>query len=118
MHGVFEFPHVTRPVIVNQCAHGRLRDLGHRLLEFVAKDLQEMESQRRDIVAALPQRRGVNREHVDPIVKILTERAIRNHRLEVLVGGRNQSDIGLLDDGAANRPEFALLNHAQQFGLR
>ena len=60
----------------------------------------------------------MDREDVDAVIQILAEGPFRNHRLEILVGCRDQPDISLLGHGAANRPEFALLDHTQQLGLR
>ena len=117
LHGVFKFTHIARPGIVHQQAHGAIRDFGYRLAQLSAKDLEKVKRQCRDVIAALPEGWRVDRKNVDAIVQVLAESALQHHRLEILVGGRDQPDIGLLRRGTANRPELPLLNDTQQFGL-
>ncbi len=76
-----------------------------------------MEGQGRDVVAAFPQGRGVDGENVDAVIQVLPEGPLGNQCLEVLVGGKNESDVGFLDAGIAHRPEFAFLDDTEQFRL-
>ena len=57
-------------------------------------------------------------EHVEPVKKIGTERALFDHVLEILVGGGHAAEIDFDDLVAAHARDLALLQHAQQVGLR
>ena len=118
VQGVFKLPHVARPVVIDQRAHGSLRNLADRLLKFVADRSQEMKGECGNVVASISQGRRVNREDVDAVIQVLSEATFGYHSFEVLVGGRDEPHVGLLHYGAAHRPELALLNDAQQLGLR
>jgi hypothetical protein len=58
--------------------------------------LQERVDQHRDVGHPLAQRRQVDREGADAVVQVLAEAAVGHHRLQRLVGGRHQAEIGLL----------------------
>ena len=71
----------------------------------------------RQVVEPIAQRRQVDREDVEPVVEVLAELALRDQRLEVAVGGRDDADVDLDRLGAADALELALLQHAQQLDL-
>ena len=58
------------------------------------------------------------REDVEAVEQILTQRAVRDRRLHVLVGRRDQPDVDLERLGAAEALELPLLQHPQQLDLR
>ena len=86
---------------------------------MLARELfEEVIGEQQDVRLALAQRRHEDREHVQPVVEILAEFAGGNRFLQILVGGRDQADVGADRLGAAEPFEFALLQHAQQLDLR
>ena len=56
-------------------------------------------------------------ERVDPVVEVLAEAAVREQRLEVAVGGRDDAHVDLDLAAAAHARELAVLQHAQQLRL-
>src|SRR5437870_5232111 len=55
--------------------------------------VEEMIHERRNIGAALPQRRYMNRHDIQPIVEILTKGSLGNHLRKISVRGRKYSNI-------------------------
>ena len=70
-----------------------------------------------DIGPALAQGRHVHRDHVQAEVEILAESALPVLDLEFAVGSGNHPDVDFHFLVAADRANFFLLQHAQQFGL-
>jgi hypothetical protein len=71
----------------------------------------------RDVARALAQRRQHDREHVQPVVEVLAERAVGDLLLEIAVRRRHDAHVDLDRLGAADPFELALLQHAQQLDL-
>ncbi len=80
--------------------------------------LEEVLHQQRDVVLALAQRRQVHGDDVQPVVEVLAEAALVDHRAQVDVGRRDDAHVDLDRLDAAEAHELALLDHAQQLGLR
>ena len=81
-------------------------------------DLEKVIGQQQQVGLPLAQRRHEDREHVQPVVEVLAERAFRDGLLEVLVGRGDQAHVRLQRLSAAEALVFALLQHAQQLHLR
>ncbi len=79
---------------------------------------EEVIHQRRDIFLAIAQRRQRQIDHVQPVVQILAELAFFHQPLQIGVGGGDDAHVHLDGFGRPQRHELALLNHAQQLGLR
>src|SRR5918995_1180475 len=77
-----------------------------------------MLDQERDIGMPLSQRRQLNGNDVEPVVKILSEVPSIDLARQVLVGGRDHSGIDFDAASAADTLELALLKHAQELFLR
>ena len=75
------------------------------------KLFQEVINQIGDILLALPQRRQVDRQHIQPVVEVLAKCPLFQRRPQVLVGRGNDSNVHLSRLGAAQAFEFALLQH-------
>ncbi len=71
----------------------------------------------RQVVHAIAQRRQVHAHALEAVEQILAERALRHHRLEVAVGGRDHPHVGRDRARAPDPLELALLEHAQDLGL-
>jgi hypothetical protein len=83
-------------------------------VELVEEPLDE----ERHVLAAVPQRRQLDREDVQPVVEILAQLA-RAHRVpRVLVGRGDDADVHRLFLASAEPAEAPLLEHAQQLDLR
>src|SRR4030095_11643966 len=72
----------------------------------------------RHSVEPLTQRRNVDIEDVQAIVQVGAEEALRDHVVQVLVGGRNHAYVDLYGARAAQADELARLQHAQELRLR
>ena len=74
--------------------------------------------QDRDVVlAALPQRRQIDRHHVEPIVQILAETARIDLVLQILVRRRHDARVHLARLAGADALELLLLQDAQHLDL-
>ena len=74
--------------------------------------------QLRDVFLVLTQRRHVNVENVEAVVKIVAQFAAGNRFFGNFVGGRQNADIHRGLHLAAQPAQFAVFENAQQFGLR
>ena len=66
----------------------------------------------------LAQRRHADGHHAQPVIQILAELLLRHQRAQVAIGGRDHAHAHANDLLAAHAVELALLQHAQQLGLR
>src|SRR6266404_2429726 len=109
---------VAGPIVLGQQAH-RLGGNRHDMLAGRAvQELEEMGDQQRQIVAAVAQRRKLDREDLEPIEQVLAQTAAGNERFQWAIGGRDQAYVGLHGFISAQALEFLLLQQAQQLGLR
>jgi hypothetical protein len=76
--------------------------------------VKEVIGQKRHVIHPLPQRRDVDREHVEPVVEILAETPRPHRLLEVPVRGGDDAHVHLADGGVAHTLDLALLEDAQQ----
>src|SRR6185436_7362276 len=73
--------------------------------------------QRQDVDRALAKRRQGDRDHVEPVKQILSERAFVDRLFEINVGRRDYSHIHVTAGCVADRREVSLLNDAQKLRL-
>src|SRR3954463_8720568 len=78
----------------------------------------EMISEQRKIFGSFPRRRQRDRKHVQPIVQIGSESALRRQLLEILVGRRHYPHVDSSGLCAPETFERLLLNGAQELGLQ
>src|SRR4029077_13797322 len=69
------------------------------------------------VLDALPERRYRNREHVEPLEQILTERSILNRFFQIPVRGRDDADIYLDWLGAPEPLDHPFLEDTEQLYL-
>ena len=87
--------------------------------QSLALDLgEEVPDQVGHVLDALAQRRQPQRHHVEAEEQVLAEQPLLDEDAQVLVGGRDDADVGLDRRAAADGGVFALLQHAQQPRLR
>ena len=114
---VLELPHVTGPGVGHQSAQGVLRDRHGRPPDIRAELLEKVLHEQRNIVAALAQRRQLDRYHIEPVEEILTERTIGHHPREIGVRCGDDSYVDLDGVRVADALELTLLQHPQQLRL-
>ncbi len=72
----------------------------------------------RDVLRPPPQRGQRDRQHVDPVVEILAERALLHRLHHVLVGGRHHAHVDADLVVAAHAPHLAVLEDAKVLRLQ
>ena len=72
----------------------------------------------RDVVRALAQRHEIDREHVEPEIKVFAEAAAPHLRLQVAIGRGDHAHIDMARALLADALELALLQHAQKLALK
>ena len=77
-----------------------------------------MIDQRGNVFAALAQRRDLDVENIQAVVKIRAKFPLLDQLLQVLVGRRDDAEIDLDGLIAAHAHNLALLQNTQQVGLR
>ena len=83
----------------------------------LAELAQEMFGQQHDVVAALAQRRQLERHDVEPEVQIFAK-PLRPHEFgQLLVRGGQHADVGVNRSAAADADDCFFFQHAEQFGL-
>ncbi len=118
---VLQLAHVAGPVVSAEGSDGRRRP-GRQRLTAVAMPLpvvrQEVVSEERDVLGARAQRRHVNRDDAQAVIQIFTQLSGGDRFVGIDIGGRDEAHvhdrIGCL---AADTPDHAVLDHAQQLGL-
>jgi hypothetical protein len=83
-----------------------------------AKKLDKVRYEDRNILAALSQRRQLDRKHVQAKVEVATEFAISHHPRKIAMGGSYQPHIHLVSPAASQALEFLFLQYAQKFRLQ
>ena len=78
----------------------------------------EMAHQRWHVFGTLPQRRDVNRQHVEPEPEVFAELPLAHRRGEILVGRGDHAHVDREGPLPAHPMDDARLEHAQQFRLR
>ena len=114
---VLQLPHVAGPVIRLQQLQCPRRQLQVGLAVLLPVPGEEAPREQRNVLPALAQGRQLDGDDVQPIVQILPERAVRDHPLQVDVGGGDDPDVHLDGVDAPQPPELPLLDHPQQLGL-
>ena len=76
-----------------------------------------MVHEQRNIALALPQRRQLYRDDIEPVKQILAERSLRDQRLQIAIRRPDQPHINLDLNSATNALDLALLQDAQKFDL-
>ena len=80
--------------------------------------LEEVLHQHRNVVAAIAQRRQLNRDHVQAVVEILAKRALGHHPRQLGIGRGDDAHVHLDRLVVADALELALLQRAQQLHLQ
>ena len=118
-HRVFEFTHVSRPVVGAQGFCRRVAPLrGGGQIQFRAHARREVPGQQVDVPCpALPERGHVEHLEAQAIQQVGLELARLGHRGQVRVGRTDQAHIDLHRLARADPLEAAVFDHAQNFLL-
>ena len=115
---VLQLPHIAGPRMRQQRRCRRRPDARPRPADLCTGALQKHLRQRQDVLGALAQRRHLQLQHVEPEQQILPERARGHHVLQRAVGGADDAQVRLQLALAADAPEAAVVEEAQQLGLQ
>src|SRR5713101_6884303 len=118
LHDIFEFADVAGPIVVHQELHSRGSEMAQGLGIFLAVAVEEMREQRGNIFAAVAQRRQLQMNDVEAVIEILAEAALADEGQEIDVRGGDDAHVDFDLFGAAEAHELALLNDAEELGLR
>jgi hypothetical protein len=97
--------------------HRFARDGVNRPADRLGDFIDERPRECGDVLDSVPEWRYGNREHVEPIEQILTERSIRNRLFQIPVRGRDDADIHLDWLGAPESLDHSFLEDTEQLHL-
>lgn len=118
LHEVAQLTDVARPGVALHEADDAGREQLKALLVLGREDLEEVAGQKRDVPAALPQRRQVDGHHAQPVVEVLAEPALLDETLQPLVARRHQPHVHRDILVAADPGDLPLLQSPQELGLQ
>jgi hypothetical protein len=114
---VLELADVARPIEIHQHLHRR-GDAPRTLRPSSAlKRATKRCTNVGQVFLALAQRRRFDGEYVEAIIEVFAEGVVGDELRQILVGRADDADIDLRRALAADRIDFAFLQHAQQFHL-
>src|SRR6266436_1179191 len=118
INGVFKLADIAGPLELRQVSHRLAADPGDGAIFFGAESREKMSQQMRDVLAAHPQRRNRQRQHMQAIEQILAEMAAFDALQQLAVGRGDDADVDLYRLAPANRLDRAFLERAKQLYLR
>ena len=80
--------------------------------------LEEALDEQRNIFFAIAERRQLERDHVEAVKQVLAEAPVAHQLHQIFVRCRQDANVDFDCFRAAEPHELALLNHAQELGLR
>ena len=83
-----------------------------------AVNLDKVRHQRRNVFAAVAQRRQQNGKHVQTVVEIAAKLTPIRHLHQITICGSHQPNVDLMSAGAAQALELLFLQNAQQLRLQ
>src|SRR5262245_33773706 len=114
---VLELADIAGPAVaLEPVERGLIELLGRQALPLGLGE--EVPDQVGHVLDALAQRWQPQRNDVEPEEQVLAEQPLLDQNAQVLVGGRDDANIGLDRGAPADRGVFALLQYAQQSRLR
>ncbi len=75
LHGIFQFPDISRPAIIQHQLHGLRGKTLDRLFQLSVVFRQEMNNQGLDITFSLPQRRDMDGDNIQPVKQVFPKTA-------------------------------------------
>jgi hypothetical protein len=111
---VLDLSHVAGPGIVHQGIDDVRSEPLHATLHAPGILAQEVLGESRDVLAALPERRQVDRDDVQAVVEVAPEAPAVHRLLEVAVRGGEEARVGLESDLASHALEGPFLEDAEE----
>ena len=118
LDGVLEFAHVAGPVVIDQGAQGVGGEAARAEAVLVRVEVEEVLGEQGNVFAAGAQRRQIDGDDVEAVEEIFAEAAVADFLAQVDVGGGEDADVDLNLLNAAEVHEAAVLQDAQDLGLR
>ena len=115
---VLQLPHIARPVIVHQRGYRFSWNVCDALVHGVCILLGKVPHQQGNVVASLAQRRHGEREDVQAVVEIRSERVLLDHGEQIAVRRRHHTGIRAQRARGAEALERVVLQHPQELGLQ
>ena len=110
---VFQFADVARPIVRHHLTQHVFGDPLHMPAELPRQTPHKMRGQQRDVIAALAQWRHVHRHHQQPVVQVHAKPSFAHQFRQVAVRGRKQTHVHLQRAIRSHRLELLLLQHSQ-----
>src|SRR5436309_9974703 len=114
LEGILEFAHIAGPVVALELLQrfiGNMVELpSHRCIQARKK----MIGQKRNIVAAVAQRRKLERNDADAVKQIFAELILGDHLGQIPIRGGNDSNIDRDLLSTSDPPKVSFLQNAQQ----
>ena len=114
---VLQLTDVARPVVLLEHGQGLRRHAPRRPAHLLRQLLDEVGDQQRDVLAAIAQRRQVERDDVETVEEILAQDALGDGAPDVAVRGGDEADVDLDVAGVAHPTDLPLLDGAEQLDL-
>ena len=115
---ILQLAHISRPGMFFKGS----KRIGCHLLDRYsvsqAMNFEEVVAEQGKIALSLPERRQLNRDHMNPVEEILAKLPRPDHLFERLVGGANQSEIDLAHGAPAEPLHLMVFKHTKQLGLQ
>ena len=105
-------------MILHQGVEGILVDMRHEAIVLLVVDLEEVARQLRDVIAAGPQRRQIDRDHVESVVEVFTKPLAGNFIEQLAVAGGDHAGVDANRLGVTHPFKLPLLEHPQKFDLQ
>src|SRR5437667_1954650 len=115
---VRELADVPGPSVPTERVQRLARDDLHPAVHGTREPLDEGAHQGRNVLGPLAERRGMDREHVQPVVEIVPEPLLFHHPKEVAVRRGDEADVDLDRLRTPDPLELLLLQDAQQLRLK
>ena len=114
---IFQFTNVAGPGMLQEDGLRAAGQTGNIFSIGVVVFFEEELHEKRNVFEAFGERRDADLNGAEAIEEIFAEASGENLGAKIAIGGGNQADIDLFDFRRADALDFAVLNHAEQFGL-
>jgi len=114
--GILQFPDVAGPGVPDEDFHGSPAE-SQAAIQPGCVPLQEDSDVLLDIFGPFPQRWEVEAQDVQPIIQVGAEPVGGNELFEILVGGGDKADVGVLDPIASQTHDLFFLDYPEQLAL-
>ena len=115
---ILKFSDVSRPGVSLKNFHHPRREVDAGAPEFLAVTDDEMMQEEFQVLPALSQRRDIDRDDSETVIKILAETSKTDFAVQVFVGCADEPGIHRPVAGLPDATDFSFLKDAKKFGLK